>query len=450
MLCVSGDYGGGEKCSTHYETVYATVYDTVYQKKCSKGSNKKCKIIHSTSYKGGVETQCHPSYEPKCKTIYKTGYKKFCTTIKDKECYFIHKSTYKTVYDKDCKTEYKKSCHDVGHGYHKETKCSSKPVHKCIDVPKKIHSSHPVKKCNEVPKEKCHSVPKSVPEKKCFHVPKQHCENVPVKNPISIPKKQCWDVETKHCHSVPVKKPRTIAKKVPKIACVSKGHGYGHDHEDHYSGGYGHEDHGDGYGHDHQKGGHSVGGYKEHHRRSDANQNNSGDSLSYKNSVYYNKYPTGVEAGHTNKLTEDAPMKSFDNFHDVQYHHDNNYSAQYDRKTYDVPMKSYDNYHDDNYNYDDKYPSQYDPTHNSDDLHSHFHSLDKENPNYTVPTEHVSHDPYSAYGESSNDVKEDFGNLNLFDGPDMEREAKNLALRFASNSFSNDYYQNFYEEANIY
>ena len=57
---VHGDYGGGEKCSTHYETVYATVYDTVYEKKCSKGSNKKCKIIHSTSYEGGVETQATP------------------------------------------------------------------------------------------------------------------------------------------------------------------------------------------------------------------------------------------------------------------------------------------------------------------------------------------------------------------------------------------------------
>ena len=104
---VHGDYGGGEKCSTHYETVYATVYDTVYEKKCSKGSNKKCKIIHSTSYKGGVETQCHPSYEPKCKTIYKTGYKKFCTTINDNKCYFINKSSYKTVYGKECKTSYK-------------------------------------------------------------------------------------------------------------------------------------------------------------------------------------------------------------------------------------------------------------------------------------------------------------------------------------------------------
>lgn len=47
---VNGDYGHG-KCSTHYETVHAVVYDTVYKKKCSEGSDEKCKIIHIHSYK---------------------------------------------------------------------------------------------------------------------------------------------------------------------------------------------------------------------------------------------------------------------------------------------------------------------------------------------------------------------------------------------------------------
>ena len=53
MFCsitVRAQYGQ-EKCSTHYETVHATVYDTVYEKKCSEGSDEKCKIIHVSSYK---------------------------------------------------------------------------------------------------------------------------------------------------------------------------------------------------------------------------------------------------------------------------------------------------------------------------------------------------------------------------------------------------------------
>ncbi len=145
---ISSDYGSKKKCSTHYETVHAVVYDTVYKKKCSEGSDEKCKIVHIHSYKvntimallcssiilctwqGEVETQCYPDYEPKCKTDYKTGYKQFCSTIEDTECYFVSKSFYKTVYSKKCSTSYKKSCHDVGYGYHKEKKCTSHPVHK--------------------------------------------------------------------------------------------------------------------------------------------------------------------------------------------------------------------------------------------------------------------------------------------------------------------------------
>ena len=109
---------------------------------------------------------------------------------------------------------------------------------------------------------------------------------VPVKSPVTIPKKECYDVKAKHCHTVPVKKPRTIVKKVPKLACVTKGHDhYGHDdhhggygHDDHHGGyghnehhgGYGHDEHhGGGYGHDDHHGGydvhkHPVGGYKDH------------------------------------------------------------------------------------------------------------------------------------------------------------------------------------------
>ena len=83
---------------------------------------------------GEIETQCYPTYEPKCKTEYKTGYKKFCSTIKDTECYFIHESFSKTIYTKKCSTSYKKSCHDVGHGYHKEKKCTSHPVHKVTEA----------------------------------------------------------------------------------------------------------------------------------------------------------------------------------------------------------------------------------------------------------------------------------------------------------------------------
>ena len=53
MVVVSvafSDYGH-KKCSTHYETVHAVVYDTVYKKKCSEGSDEKCKIVHIHSYK---------------------------------------------------------------------------------------------------------------------------------------------------------------------------------------------------------------------------------------------------------------------------------------------------------------------------------------------------------------------------------------------------------------
>ena len=50
MPSLHGDYGH-KKCSTHYETVHAVVYDTVYKKKCSEGSDEKCKIIHIHSYK---------------------------------------------------------------------------------------------------------------------------------------------------------------------------------------------------------------------------------------------------------------------------------------------------------------------------------------------------------------------------------------------------------------
>lgn len=48
---ISSDYGSKKKCSTHYETVHAVVYDTVYKKKCSEGSDEKCKIVHIHSYK---------------------------------------------------------------------------------------------------------------------------------------------------------------------------------------------------------------------------------------------------------------------------------------------------------------------------------------------------------------------------------------------------------------